>query len=168
MICYQPFNGLAVGENWRPGSESLEGIDLTSLFEQKNSKPTRSIYAEYLAETTPAPMFMIRRGQYKFVSSSHDPDLLFNLETDPTELNNLAENSEYEDIVADFKLKVEQKWSEPELTKQIILSQKRRQLIKNAQTIGQPIRWNHGEEPTDKVLWYRGQGSYNDWAFDYS
>ncbi len=162
------FNGLATGKNWQSDSESLEGTDLTALFNQKESTPTRSVYAEYLAEATPVPIFMIRRGQYKFISSSHDPDLLFDLQADPTELNNLALNSDYRNLVNEFESEVKQKWNEPELTKQIILSQKRRQLIKKAQNQGAPMRWNHGESPNEKVPWYRGEGSYNDWAFDYS
>ena len=161
------FNGLATGKSWQPADKSLEGIDLTSLFDQPDTASTRTVYAEYLAESTLVPLFMIRRDQYKYIASSHDPNLLFDLQDDPAELNNLADKPEYQDLVAKFESEVKQKWNEPELTRQIILSQKRRQLIRQANNRGTPVRWNHGESPTDKVLWYRGEGSYNDWAFDY-
>jgi choline-sulfatase len=47
------------------------------------------------------------------------------------------------------------------------LSQKRRRLILEASRQGMRPRWNHGEIPGEEVRWYRGEGSYNDWAFDY-
>lgn len=110
---------------------------------------------------------MIRRDQFRFIASSHDPNLLFDLQADPEELDNLARKPDYRDFVADFETELNAKWNVAELTRQIILSQKRRQLIRNAQNPGTPMRWNHGESPTDRVPWYRGERSYNDWAFDY-
>ena len=161
------FNGIAAGETWQSTVESLEGIDLTSLFGHDDYQSSRSIYAEYLAEATPAPIFMIRQGKYKYISSSNDPTLLFDLDVDDMELNNLANQPAYTDLVTDFEKQVKEKWDEHTLTKQITISQKRRQLINQSQKLGVPIRWNHGESPSDKVLWYRGEGSYNTWAFDY-
>ncbi|MDH4279798.1 MAG: hypothetical protein OEW83_17140, partial [Acidimicrobiia bacterium] len=44
---------------------------------------------EYMGEMTSHPMFMIRRGRYKFISCATDPDQLYDLEVDPLERNNL-------------------------------------------------------------------------------
>ncbi len=160
------FVGLAGGDA-ADAIEPLDGMDLTSLLGDGDSPPNRSVYAEYLAEATVAPIFMIRSGSYKFISSSADPNLLFDLEADPLELENLATKPEHAGLTATFEAEVRAKWDERELTDRILESQRRRRLILGAHKEGAPIRWNHGEAPGDQVPWYRGEGSYNAWAFDY-
>ncbi len=161
------FNGLANGAGWQPSIEPLEGIDLTTLLNRGNPKPERAIYAEYLAEATLAPIFMIRRGQYKYICSTRDPALLFDLNADPDELTNLADLPDLSEIVVDFQREADLKWDESQLTTDIVASQKRRRLIIESQKNGTPPRWNHDEQPGDDVVWYRGDGGYNEWAFDY-
>ena len=159
------FCGLATGAEWQSDVEDLEGSDLTVLFDNENKD--RTVYAEYLAEATTAPIFMIRRGNYKYISCSTDPKLLFNLELDPDEKNNLAVELDYAEVIAEFDAEIAAKWNEGKLVNNIVTSQKRRILIREAQKSGTSTRWNHNERPGDKVLWYRGEGSYNEWAFDY-
>ncbi len=161
------FNGLATGETWTSQIEPLEGTDLTALLDQGNPAPERAVYAEYLAEATPAPIFMIRRGNYKFIASSHDGNLLFDLENDPNERENLANDPKFETLTQGFQAEVQDKWNEADLTARIVQSQKRRGLIRKATSNGASSRWNHGEEAGDTVLWYRGESSYNEWAFEY-
>ncbi len=161
------FNGLATGSGWEADVEPLEGLDLTTLLDKGNPEPQRAIHAEYLAEATLAPIFMIRRGKYKYISSSKDPALLFDVDADPDELTNLADRADLQGVVSGFKSEVREKWDEEELTTRILESQRRRNLILSAQKNGTPPRWNHGEEPGEEVIWYRGEGGYNEWAFDY-
>lgn len=147
--------------------EALEGVDLLTLTDCGNPAPSRTVFAEYLAEATKVPIFMIRRDKYKFISSSHDGILLFDLAADPEERVNLAHDEKYESLVAQFTQEVANKWNEDTLTSEILLSQKRRALVREAMGQGVKQRWNHGESETDKVLWYRGEQGYNEWAFDY-
>lgn len=161
------FNGLATGSIWEPTVEPLEGADLTAYLDRPDATPERVIHAEYLAETALAPIFMIRQGRYKYITSSRDPALLFDVESDPDELVNLADDAAHSGTVAALRKAVEAKWNEPALTERIRLSQRRRQMILKAQTGGVPPRWNHGEAPGEKVSWYRGEQGYNEWAFDY-
>ncbi len=161
------FNGLATNGQWRQTTEKLEGKDLTALFDQNNSISNRAVYAEYLAEATTVPLFMIRRDNLKFISSSTDPSLLFDLDADPSELRNLAFEPEYANAVKEFEEEVASKWNEQTLSKQIVLSQQRRALIREAVKSGVEVRWNHDELPGQPVPWYRGVGGYNEWAFDY-
>ncbi|MBY6141494.1 sulfatase-like hydrolase/transferase [Leisingera daeponensis] len=158
------FNAIASIEN---EVEPLEGVALTALLDRGNPAPARTVYAEYLAEATPVPIFMIRRGQYKFLSSSHDGDMLFDLEADPDERTNLALSPGHQETVAAFRDEVAEKWNEAALTRDIVRSQRRRALVREAMAQGQKQRWNHHESETDQVLWYRGEQGYNEWAFKY-
>ncbi len=54
--------------------------------------PERTVLGEYLGEGAVAPIFMIRRGDHKFVWSEPDPPQLYNLADDPQELKNLADS----------------------------------------------------------------------------
>src|SRR5262249_10890346 len=144
-----------------------EGTDLTKLLDRGNPAPSRTIQAEYLAESAESPIFMIRRGPYKYIYSSSDPKLLYNLDDDPDELKNLAADPGQADLIAEFGSYIATKWDEEKLTRDILLSQRRRRLVLDANRNGAPPRWNHGESPGEKVVWYRGDGSYNDWAFSY-
>jgi len=160
------FMGLATGSTWQDSPETLEGEDLTSLV-GIDANLERTVYAEYLAESTTSPIFMIRRGPYKLISSADDPPLLFNLIDDPCERTNLAVQPEHGPVLKELESLVKEKWNSAELTKDIVRSQKRRRLILTANAQGQSPRWNHNEQPGEDVLWYRGEGSYNDWAFAY-
>jgi choline-sulfatase len=161
------FNGLALGADWENPVEPLEGTDLTKLLNRGNPASSRTIHAEYLAESAESPIFMIRRGSYKYIYSSSDPGLLYNLDEDPDELKNLAVDVSQADLIAELGSYIATKWDQGKLTRDILLSQRRRRLILQANSNGAAPRWNHGESPGEKVIWYRGDGSYNDWAFTY-
>ena len=172
------FNGLAAGTPWMDNDEELAGMDLTALLNsgsfpkassaREHPFGERAVYAEYLAEATPAPMFMIRRGQYKFYTSSSDGNFLYDLDKDPNERSNLAGVSEYQTIVERFFSEANEKWDAPLLTEQILTSQRRRSLVLAANRNGTEVRWNHDETPGQPVPWYRGHGGYNEWAFDFT
>lgn len=145
--------------------EPLAGANLLSLVDGED--PQRTVHAEYLAEATTSPLCMIRRGQYKFVGSGNDPCLLFDLESDPHERVNLASLPQHAGLVRDFEAEARLKWDLPALEARIRRSQQRRLLVRSAHGHGAPVRWNHGEQPGQKVRWYRGEEGYSEWAFRY-
>ena len=161
------FMGLAQGAGWQSPVEPLEGMDLCTLLEGNSGATDRAVFAEYLAESTPAPLLMIRRGPFKYIWSSVDPVLLFDLENDPHEQVNLATLAEYSDVLARFEVEALQKWDSEAMSREIVRSQRQRRLIMEVQRSGKEVRWNHDESAEDDVLWYRGKGSYNEWAFAY-
>lgn len=152
--------------HWTSDVEVLPGMDLTTLQDHAEDQQ-RPIYAEYLAEATTAPIFMIRRGRYKCIMSDADPILLFDVENDPEELANLAEIAEHQPLLHAFVDEAKERWDSDSIAAEIKLSQRRRRLILSANKHGETPRWNHDEEPNEDVIWYRGDEGYNQWAFAY-
>lgn len=156
---------VASGGEWEAPAGALDGGSLLPYLADPELATVRPARAEYLGEMTPGPMLMTRRGRYKFIWNGHDPDLLFDMEADPHELNNIAQLPEMERVVAIFRRVTSEDWSAEKLTEDVIRSQKRRLLVESAHRKGQSPGWDYGERPGEKVPWYRGQEGYNEWAF---
>ncbi len=148
------------------GDEYL-GSSLLGLLHSEADNRQRIVLGEYLAESTPAPIFMVRQGDYKLMTSSVDGHLLFNVAEDPHELHNLATQAEHQAVLEALLAVATKQWDEQQLSKDIKLSQQRRRLIREALCQGAPVSWNHDESPQEQVLWYRGKQGYNEWAFDF-
>src|SRR5699024_10406556 len=118
----------------------LDGRSLLGHLEGRGGHD--EVIGEYLAEGAIAPLLMIRRGRYKYVCSTPDPDQLFDLEADPQELNNLAENPDYRELCAQFRAEAEQRWDSDKLYQQVVSSQRRRKLISRALQQGQVTPWD--------------------------
>jgi choline-sulfatase len=97
---------------------------------------------EYLAEGAIAPIVMIRRGAYKFIHSPADPDQLFDLEHDPGERDNLADNPASAALIADFRAEVGKRWDLAELDARVRSSQRRRRLVDAALSKGKIHEWD--------------------------
>lgn len=80
---------LGTGENSKL-ARPVDGSSLLPLLSGAPENPEATAWGEYLAEGTVAPMYMLRRGPWKFIYCPTDPDQLFNLADDPREMKNLA------------------------------------------------------------------------------
>ncbi|WP_226778893.1 choline-sulfatase [Oceaniglobus trochenteri] len=161
------FMGLAEGPGWTSPIEALAGEDLTPYLGEAEISPDRAIHAEYLAEAAPAPILMIRQGRFKYIHSEADPLLLFDVEADPDERENLADNPDHADTLARFTAEARRKWDSDALWQDIQESRRRRLMILAALEQGKGERWNHGEAAGQQVPWYRGLQGYNEWAFEH-
>lgn len=101
------------------------------------------VIGEYTAEGTVSPLMMIRRGDFKFVYSEQDPCLLFDLKSDPRELENLVDSPAHANLVRDLLGEARARWDVPAITRQVLASQRRRRLVAEALTHGSLKSWDH-------------------------
>jgi choline-sulfatase len=118
-----------------------EGASLVPAF-GGGELPERTVPGEYLAEGALAPIFMLRRGAHKFIWSEPDPPLLFDLERDPDELDNLATSPEHAPTVRAFEAEVHEQWDPPRLREEILKSQRARRLAWQALMRGRQSPWD--------------------------
>jgi choline-sulfatase len=123
-------------------ADRIDGSSLLPILEGKEKENKAVVYGEMLGEGVIAPMFMIRRGRFKYIFSQSDPEQLYDLEADPHELNNLAEQEVYEPVSTAFYEEMMARWDPVELHSQVIASQRRRQFLDRALRRGQFKSWD--------------------------
>jgi choline-sulfatase len=100
-----PFILDAVG---RDEAALRDGFPGTSLFDlAAGAKPDRNVLVEYHGMGSTTGAFMIRHGRYKYVHYIGYPAQLFDLETDPQELTDLAPNPSYANVLDECRQRLE-------------------------------------------------------------
>jgi len=146
--------------------EPLDGADLSGAILAGKEPEERPLYAELTCEGTPGPVLMIRRGGLKYIWNAIDPEMMFDLTTDPDEARNLAGEPEHQLVIEDFRREVAEQWDVDRLTRSIRRSQARRRLVQHAHHCnGTAPDWDYAESDTPDARWMRGQSTYNDWAY---
>lgn len=120
---------------------ALDGRSLVSTITE-NEKLELPVYAEYAGEGSIDPMFMIRHQQWKFNYCEIDPPQLFNLEDDPFEKNNLANDDAHKDQVQQFIVRVHQRWNVDKFRDDVINSQQQRLAVYDGLTKGKFTAWD--------------------------
>ncbi|MHA1165255.1 MAG: sulfatase/phosphatase domain-containing protein, partial [Alphaproteobacteria bacterium] len=77
------------------------GIDVMRLIAGEGK--TRAVFSEYHAMGSKTAAYMIRKGPYKLIYYANYPPQLFDLEEDPEELNDLAEDENAKPILEELK-----------------------------------------------------------------
>ena len=129
-----------------PYGQSIDGRSLLALAQGQGDDRSEAI-AEYSAEMTAYPVFMIRRDKYKYIYCQSDAPLLFDLEADPDELKNLADKPQFAELAASFAAEVAGRWDSEQLRQDIIASQRQRFTIhaamERAQQNGKLVSWDY-------------------------
>lgn len=119
-----------------------DGNSLLPLLEDNQSTWPDLVLGEYLAEGTSEPVFMVKRGTLKYVSCEGDPPQLYDLGTDPHELNNLSGHHEYAGTQSAFAGIVADRWNIAAIREQVIASQQRRLFVQEAMRQGTTPTWD--------------------------
>jgi choline-sulfatase len=110
---------------------------------------TEPVAIEYAAEASYAPMVSLRYGKWKYNRCTLDADQLFNLETDPHELTNLAEVPAHQGTVGQLRAKSEARWDLEKFDAEVRASQARRWVVYEALREGGYYPWDY--QPLQKA-----------------
>jgi choline-sulfatase len=118
----------------------VDGESLVSL--GQGGPRTTPVLMEYAAEASYAPLVSMRYGKWKYTRCALDPDQLFDLESDPNELVNLAENPAQAGTVAQLRAKSEARWDLEAFDAAVRESQAKRWVVYEALRNGQYYPWD--------------------------
>jgi choline-sulfatase len=94
-----------VGASLNEQDADLPGTSLLQLAKEE-SDPSRIAFSEYHASSSITGTFMIRNGKYKYIHYVYFAPQLFNLEEDPNELNDLAMDLTYTEVLMECEQKL--------------------------------------------------------------
>ena len=97
---------------------------------------------EYAAEGSITPLVCLRDGRWKHVRCAADPDLLFDLDTDPGERVNLAADPAHGDTLARLRAMSEARWDLAAFDAAVRESQARRWVVCEALRNGAYFPWD--------------------------
>jgi choline-sulfatase len=129
--------------------ESIQGHSLLPLINSKEKSEEPIVLSEYSAEGTYAPCLMIRKGRYKYIYCETDPELLFDLVSDPDELDNLAQNTAFSRILHEMHKEVLKVWDPEKYRLNALASQKRQWFIQRVMSETTPNLWVY--QPTNNA-----------------
>lgn len=112
-------------------TENFEGSSLVPLLNGKDDWDNRPVCMEFTAEGVHAPGCIIRDHRYKYIHCGTDPELLFDMHDDPSELNNLAADAGHAHILAAMRKILHETWDLAQMQKDILRSQQRRLFLQN-------------------------------------
>ena len=116
--------------------ERLPGHSLVPLLENPAQQwPDRAVISDYACDGTRVPMRMVRRGRWKAWFAPGFPPLLFDLEKDPNEWNDLSGRASSQDILESlYEIACSGGWNAESLRNDILLHKRRLSYINKAET----------------------------------
>ena len=130
------------GGTWPGVGAPLAGRSLWELA-AGGTDATDETTGEYTAEMASHPMFMIRRGRHKYIHCDTDPPLLYNVEADPLERTNLADDPGSADLAAAFAAETAQRWDGTGIRQRVLHSQRSRRVLHAAVESDTSLSWDY-------------------------
>lgn len=137
----------------------LAGLDMASLKKWTDGEDLSGVIAgtgvrgpvpmEYAAEGSIAPLVAIRHGRFKLTVCQADPPLLFDLNQDPDERVNLADDPEHAAVVRDIRSQITKRWNLASFDASVRESQARRWVVYKALRNGAYYPWDY--QPLQKA-----------------
>ncbi|MEM9099781.1 MAG: sulfatase-like hydrolase/transferase, partial [Pseudomonadota bacterium] len=121
----------------------IDGRSLVPLAEGRAEEDLDAAIVEYCAECASHPIFMIRRGAFKYIHCDIDPPQLYDLKSDPHERVNLASDPTHAKLADEFAREVAARWDSAAIRTHVIATQKQRRAIHAAMEAGLLTSWDY-------------------------
>jgi choline-sulfatase len=138
---------------------ALAGLDITALKRWTDGEDLSGLVdgtagrspvpMEYAAEGSISPLVAIRDGRYKLSICENDLPMLFDLDADPHELNNLANDPEHKEAFVSLMAQVQGRWDLASFDASVRESQARRWVVYKALRNGAYYPWDY--QPLQKA-----------------
>ncbi len=131
-------------------SDVLDWTDGTSIVPLgQGGARDAPVAMEYAAEGSYAPLVSLRYGKWKFNRCALDPDQLFDMEADPQELTNLADDPAHAGTYNSLSAKADARWDLPRFDADVRQSQAGRWVVYEALRKGGYFPWDY--QPLQKA-----------------
>ena len=115
----------------------------------QGAKRESPVAMEYAAEASYAPLIALRQDHWKYTACALDPEQLFDMETDPQELNNLAKDPSHQATLEQFRAMADARWDLDRFDADIRQSQAGRWVVYEALRNGSYFPWDY--QPLQKA-----------------
>jgi choline-sulfatase len=143
-----------------PEPGRLDGHSMRSLLETgRDADWPDTVVSDFNAGGMPGPLRMVKRGQYKYVHLFRNDEMLFDLEADPDEMTNLADQSGYAAILQELRTLALAGYDPEAVYAEVRASQERRLFIKGLDgDLHRAGNWSFEARPGDSSRFVRGGG----------
>ena len=119
----------------------IDGKSLAPVLHGDSSHMSDIVISEFAADGSTGPSRMVKRGSMKYMDLEGSDTLLFDLDQDPHELNNLIDDPAHADSATELQAICEGGWNRQEMHATIAADQRRRLKVHQA-TGGEPTYVN--------------------------
>jgi len=131
------FLDLAAEGEFKDYVDKPDGQSLVDSLNGKTDNLTDVVISEFAADGSTGPSRMVKKGSWKYMYLEGVDSLLYNLESDPAELNNLSGSPEHKAIEAELAAIAMNEW-DPEHWRNVIRKSQQRRLKIHQVTQGDP------------------------------
>ncbi len=136
------FLDLATDGNPPKLSDRTDGHSFAKLIFGEDPSWKDDVMIEYTGEGIYSPCLILRKNGFKYIYCEDDPGMLFDLNNDPKELDNLCGKPEYADKEKEMLDIILKRWDTKSIKKNIIESQKRRLFLQEVLLKGKHTSWD--------------------------
>ena len=140
--------------------DRFDGHSLNGLLKGQDDEWSDTVFSEYTDMGVTAPCRMVRSGRFKYMYTHGHEGQLYDIESDPHELKNLAGLLEHSSVERAMRERILKNWDPVTVNDRVLASQQRRRFISGvAQKSGKYSNWAYVSRTGDERRFVRGAGS---------